>query len=217
MTYYRVSLQGTLGSQENYSINPSFATSYPGTPSVEELQAAADAIAAVNVPTALADLKSNRAPLTVVRVEARSDTHVLELAAEAPYTGSQSSNVQPAAPPQTALVFSLRTNRPGASGRGRLYWPALANALDSTTLRLPASTVNGIVAGAATYLRAIQDALKAGISPAPAASTFELAVFSKTAGGHQLVNRIMVGDVLDTQRRRRDRLPEAYKTAPFPA
>lgn len=217
MVYYRVSLQGTLGSQENYSINPCFATSRDVSAGVAGLQAAADAIAAVNVPTALADLKSNGAPLTLVRVEERENNHTLTLAAEAAYTGSQSSNVPPAAPPQTALVFSLRTDRPGASGRGRLYWPALANALDSTTLRLPAGTVNGVVAGAATYLRAIQDALKAGISPAPSAATFELAVFSKKSGGHQLVNRIMVGDVLDTQRRRRDRLPEAYKTAPFPA
>jgi hypothetical protein len=217
MTYYRVSIQGTLGSSEKWSVNPCFATSFPGTPSVPDLQAAADAIAKVDVPTALAGAKSFSAPVTNIRVEARSDTHVLELAAEAAFTGKQTGGTEPKSPPQTSVVLSLRTDTPGASGRGRLYWPGLGLPVANPSLRIPPTTRDGVAAAAVTYLRAVQDALKAGISPTPSAATFELAIFSKTRGIHSLVNRIMVGDVFDTQRRRRDALPESYVTATFPS
>lgn len=216
MTYYRVSIQGTLGSVEKWSVNPCFATSFPGTPSVPDLQAAADAIAAVPVPTALAAAKSSSAPVTKIRVEARSDTHVLELAAEAAFTGTQTGGGAPTSPPQTSVVLSLRTDTPGASGRGRLYWPGLGLPVGTPSLRIPATNRDAVVAGAVTYLRGVQDALKAGVSPTPSAATFQLAIFSKTRGTHSRVNRIMVGDVFDTQRRRRDALPENYITATFP-
>lgn len=216
MTYYRVSIQGTLGSSEKWSVNPCFATSFPGTPSVSALQAAADAIAAVTVPPNLAAAKSSAAPVTLIRVEARSDTHVLELAAQAAFSGSQNGGGSPKMPPQTSVVLSLRTDRPGASGRGRLYWPGLGLTVDSPALRIPSGNRDPISVDAVTYLRGIQDALKAGISPTPSASTFELAIFSKTRGDHALVNRLMVGDVFDTQRRRRDTLQENYITKAFP-
>lgn len=217
MTYYRVSIQGTLGSSERWSVNPCFATSFPGTPKVPALQAAATAIAAVDLPTTLGVAKSTAARITLIRVEARSDTHTLELAAEAAYTGNQGTGATPAGPAQTSAVISLRTDAPGASGRGRLYWPALGLPPMASTLRMNPADQNGLVTGAVTYLRAVQDALKAGISPAPAATTFDLAVFSRTKGTHNLVNRIMVGDVFDTQRRRRDALREAYLTKSFPS
>lgn len=216
MTYYRVSIQGTLGSSERWSINPCFATSFPGTPSVSEIQAAADAIAAVDIPPNMASAKSSSAPVNRVRVEARSDTHQLELAAEAAFSGSQAGGSSPGAPSQTSVVISLRTDAPGASGRGRLYWPCLGWAPATPSLRIPTGNRDPFSVDAVSYLRALQDALKAGISPVPSAATFELAVFSKTRGTHNLVNRIMVGDVYDTQRRRRDALQENYISKDYP-
>lgn len=217
MVYFRVGITGTLGNQEVWSINPQFATSTLTTPSVSEMTAAAVGVAAVNIPSGLANAKSQAAPVTTIRVECRSDAGELLAAAQAPQTGTQTTTRSPSTPSQTSVVLSLRTDAPGASGRGRLYWPALGITPNSTSLRITTLERDTIATDAVTYLRAIQDALKAAISPAPSVATFELAVFSKTRGDHNLVRRLLVGDVFDTQRRRRDAMVESYITRDFPS
>lgn len=217
MAYFRVNIMGSLGDQEKWSVNPQFATSPIVAPSVAEMQKAADNIAAVAVGTALSNAKSSQAPITTIRVEYRDDDGTLLLASQAAQSGSQATGNGATAPGQTAVVLSLRTDVPGASGRGRLYWPALGIAPTPGGLRIPSGTQVDIATGAVTYLRAVQDALKAGIAPAPSAATFELAVFSKTKKTHAVVRRILVGNVFDTQRRRRDALVESYVTRAFPS
>nr|CRY97492.1 hypothetical protein [uncultured prokaryote] len=217
MVYYRVGITGTLGNQEVWSINPQFATSQNVQPSVAQMTAAAVGVAAVTIPTGLANAKSQAAPVTTVRVECRSDAGELLDVAQAAQTGSQTTSRSPSTPSQTSIVLSLRTDTPGASGRGRLYWPALGITPSPTTLRITTLERDVIATDAVTYLRAVQDALKAAISPAPSVATYELAVFSKTRGNHALVKRLLVGDVFDTQRRRRDAMVESYITRDFPA
>lgn len=217
MTYYRVSIKGTIGSTEVWSVNPQFASSYNVVPSQATLQGAAALIAAVNIPAGLNTAKSTAVLVTSVTLEARSDSGELLATASSAFTGTQTGGGSAFGSPQTAIVLSLRSDTPGSRGRGRLYWPGLGLSPSYPAGRLTVAQQTSISGAAVTYLRGVQDALKAGISPIPSVATFELAVFSQTHGGHSLINRVLVGDVLDTQRRRRDALPETYYAANFPS
>jgi hypothetical protein len=76
-----------------------------------------------------------------------------------------------------------------------------------TTFRALDTQVTNVMNNMKTYLTAMESAL---VTAFPLIG-FDLAVRSKTTGTTPHVNRMRVGDVLDTQRRRRDNLPEAYQ------
>lgn len=106
-------------------------------------------------------------------------------------------------PNQVALVIGLTTGfTRGVAHRGRFYSPLPALPLDTDGRLLPA--VRDMVKGSAATLR----------TNVNAASTtgFVMAVMSRKAGapGHRAVTGVEVGRVLDTQRRRRRNLAEAY-------
>lgn len=218
MTFWRVSIQGDIGTTgEVWSVNPAFSVQ-PGGGAVWNQEAgdtAAAAVAAVTPGTVLNGLLSGQGAIKRIRLELREGDNTLLGVSERPYTGTVPSGTISAIP-QTAVVLSLRTNTPGASGRGRLYWPALSVSVSGTTGRLTSSTTTAVATQAATYLRAVQDAVKNGYYGPLAASVVELCVFSPKQGTTHHVNRIQVGDVLDVQRRRRDRLREVYAAAAFP-
>lgn len=217
MTYFRVSLGGPLGaSGEVWSVNPCFNSSIILDVNQSELQAAANAVAAVAAPTSWKQLITTQAKIATVRVEQRADNHSLEAVAEAAYTGWGTGTFVASMPPQTAVVLSLRSDVPSGRGRGRLYLPAMGGSISASTYRLTSPVLQTLANDSATFLRGIQDAIKSGVNPAPAVGTIQLCVVSKTAGSRVDINRIQVGDVVDTQRRRRDRLAEAYVSAPFP-
>lgn len=219
MTYIRVSLQGTTASTpEVWSINPTFNCSNPISPTQEEIQNAATTVAKITPGMPLQGMASARMKLAKVRVEVRSDAHALQGLAEAPYTGGWTSTTDANRPAQCAVVLSLRSDRPGATGRGRLYWPALGTSLVTTTLRLAAADVTAVSQAAVVYMTNIQDALRGALMPSPAAlGTIRLCVVSRRSGTRTDINRIQVGDVIDTQRRRRDALPEVYHSVAYPA
>lgn len=105
-------------------------------------------------------------------------------------------------PFQVAVCVSLLTDRPGASYRGRMYWPACGASVNS----------NG------TYSEAPQLApdfaeLLVGLGNIDGTSTAILGVYSPTANVVTPVTSVRVGNVLDTQRRRRDQVPESYTSA----
>lgn len=214
--YYRLNVQGTLGSGEKWSVNPCFLTDATAPPDHALLQAAATAAADVDVPGNLAAAKSIQAPVTGVRLEVRSASHDLLDAAEAAFTGSQTGGSAPQMPPQTSVVLSLRTQAVGASGRGRLYWPGLGLTIASPSLRIPSGNRDPIAADAVTWLGDLQTALQDGVNGATGFQVLALAVISRSTSAVNAVNRIMVGDVFDTQRKRRDALAESYKTVTYP-
>lgn len=217
MSYIRVRLTGTLPGGEVWSVNPAFnETTNVGTWDQVAGNAAALAVAGVTVPVALANIRGAAAPGTGVRVERRSDTHVLIGAAESSWTAGNSDNRTSGLPPQTAMVISLRSTTPGAKGRGRLYWPATGAGLNTSTLRLTTPTNTAAASAAATYLDAIASALKNALEPSPSLIDYDLCVVSPTTGTKTRITRVEVGDILDVQRRRRDRLVEAYASAPMP-
>lgn len=111
-----------------------------------------------------------------------------------------------------ALVISLRTNTPGGSGRGRLYWPAVGRSLGSG-LRFDATDTLAAATDMRTYLNAMRSALAAAFPTI----AFDLAVRSRQTHTTPHVNKLQVGNVPDTQRRRRDKQVEDYQSVTFPS
>lgn len=112
-------------------------------------------------------------------------------------------------PNQCAVVLSQISGLPGARGRGRAYLPCLATGPD-TGGRISAADRTSILTNARTMLIAAEAAYIAngGVQPGG------LVVASGVgAGQNNKVTRLRVGDVIDTQRRRRDALVEAYSEA----
>lgn len=217
MSFIRVSLRGSLPGGEVWSVNPAFnETTDVVSWSQSEGQAAADAIGALVVPAALGTLHSSLAPRVRVRVERRTDANVLLGAAEAAWVGGTAPTQGGQLPFQTSCVISLRSNVPGGSGRGRLYWPAIGAAVSGATLRLSNPTTSAVATAAATYLDGIATALKNAFAPSPSLIDYDLAVYSPTLQSKQRIVRLEVGDILDTQNRRRDRLVEARSVVPMP-
>lgn len=214
MSYVRVSILGALLTTEVWSINPCFDPTFEFGDSVNQsmLDAAALAIAGRSIPTTMRELMSPQAQRTGARVEVRDDATDALIAistqsAGAPVAGTGTLRL----PPQSAMVISVRTDTPGASGRGRLYWPALGATLDVSGRMFtptPATLLNDFK----TYLNGIRNDLATAFPTIG----FDLAVRSKTTHTTPHAVRLQVGNVVDTQRRRRDNLAESYATTTFP-
>jgi hypothetical protein len=134
----------------------------------------------------------------------------LETQAEAPKAVPANGTTANAHPFQTSWVVSLRTAYPGASGRGRLYWPATGVTLTAATMRPATSQVTTFLTGVKTYLSTIQaniDATLDGVA---------LGVWSRKLQNVHVVNQLQAGDVLDVQRRRRDVLVEQVSSLGYP-
>lgn len=208
----RVTVNGALPSGEKWSVNPCWEINGSGGDPVSPGLAVtiATALGAVTVPAGLTALMSNQTSLTGYRVEARSLTGDLEAQAEFIKPSATFGSGTAYHPFQTSCVFSLRTPLPGARFRGRLYWPATGAGLVSTTLRLDPTVQSTALSAAKTYLSAMETAIQASLPNA------NLTIWSRTYAGFANVNSIRIGNVLDTQRRRRDTLIEAEVSASYP-
>lgn len=213
MSYVRVSILGSAPGGEVWSINPVFDPTgeFPGSVNQANLDAATDAIAALTPGTALVTLLSSALGITGARTEVRDDSTdeliALSIQQRSPVLTGTGTPLRGA---QTACVFSLRTDTPGGSGRGRLYWPAVGTSVDST-LRFTSATMTNAVNEMATYLHAMESAL----STAFATIGFDLAVRSRLTHTTPHVNKLQAGTVPDTQRRRRDKMIEDYASIAF--
>lgn len=209
----RVSIVGALPSGEEWSVNPvwSLGGDFGGVETTPaQIATVAQAIADITHGASLIQNFNTSTTITGARVEARTYAGLLENLAEAARSTPQAGSGAQSHSFQTAWVSSLRTSQPGASGRGRLYWPATGVTLVSTTLRPSSSTLTQFVAGVETALSQIGAAI-AVTYPVGAA----LCVWSRKLQRLFAVNTIQAGDVLDNQRRRRDALVESYASLPF--
>lgn len=207
----RVSIMGALPNSEVWSVNPVWQIADSGVDNTyAEVNAIATAIAGLTIPTGLRLMYNANTSITGARVETRKYNGTLELLAEAavasPVFGSGSQNH----PYQTSMVTSLRSEYPGARGRGRLYWPATGIPISAATLRPTSADVATALGGVKSYLSAIQTAINAEIP------VINLVVWSRVGSIAHQVTRLLQGDVLDTQRRRRDSLAETYQTLAYP-
>lgn len=109
-------------------------------------------------------------------------------------------------PFQSSLVVTLQTGIPGRSFRGRMYWPFITSTM--TNGRINTSSVT--LAQRAEYFAALLEAIGAAAETLPSMAP---RVVSKTQEAVTLVTSVRVGNVMDTQRRRRDALTETFGTA----
>lgn len=213
ISYVRVSILGSAPGGEIWSINPVFDPTgeFPGSVDQQALDDAALAIANLNPGAQLLSFMSSALSITGARVEVRDDATDDLIAISVQGRGSAlTGSGTPLRGAQTAVVVSLRTNTPGGSGRGRIYWPAVGTAV-STTLRFDASFITAALTQVSTYLHAMEAALATEFPTIG----FDLAVRSRTTHTTPHVNTLRIGDIPDTQRRRRDKMVEAYQTAAF--
>lgn len=109
-------------------------------------------------------------------------------------TGTGTMNL----PPQCSMVISLLTGRPGASYRGRMYWPLLTGLMTTAgKSSLPAQSV------ADNFAQWVGN-----IGSLSSGDAGEAAIASVSKGVVTPVTSVSIGDVVDTQRRRRDNLVE---------
>ena len=207
----KVSLQGTMPGGEVFSVNPVFKLTTGSEIRYEEATMAVAAINALTIPSAILNMITTGCAWTGCRVEGRTVTGELEVLAEGTRTTPATGTGPSEKPFQTSMVLSLRTPTPGGRGRGRLYWPATGVGISATTLRVAGANVSTYLAAIKTYLTAVEGAIDGVID-----ETVELAVWSRTAAQLPLVNSMSMGDILDTQRRRRDAVPEGYTSVSWP-
>ena len=118
-------------------------------------------------------------------------------------------------PDQCALVVSLLTARSGRSFRGRSYLPItgagalIAGKVDPSNVATPAvQFMQALILGLNGSSVVVPTPTSTQLTGAP-----RIAIQSKTSGQPAApVNTVRVGDVIDTQRRRRDKLVETYIT-----
>lgn len=209
----RVSIQGTMPGGEKWSINPIFSFNAGLALSTDELQSMVTAINLVAVPPLLASLNAPAVLVTGCRVEARLKSGQLEGVAEGNRTNAAAGSGSLAHPFQTSLVFSLRTADSSSHGKGRLYWPATSVTLVDTSLKILPAAIDNYMSGFLTYIVNIRNAIRT----VGGATTANLAVWSRTQASTRLVLSIRAGDIADVQRRRRDAIPESYKSLPVSA
>jgi hypothetical protein len=82
--------------------------------------------------------------------------------------------------------------------------------VDAPTLRIPIATAGTFLTGVRTYLAALEAVVTASVGAS------ELCVYSRKGTAFHKIVRIQQGDVLDTQRRRRDAIAEAYQVLTYP-
>lgn len=98
-------------------------------------------------------------------------------------------------PFQCAPAVSFRTNLATRAGRGRFYAPSLAVAFVASG-KMTSAAQNGLLDGAEAMINSLT------------AAGLTTVLYGRTSHATQEVTRIDVGDVIDTQRRRRNKLVE---------
>lgn len=140
-----------------------------------------------------------------VRVESREGTTLLQAGESA--SGLETGNGAGVLPPQCAAVFSLRTGRPGRSYKGRMYWPATGVSPESSTGRMGNTFATALLGD---YVEMLSDVATLANGIMGPGSQLAPVVYSTKLDLVTPVTTIALGNVIDTQRRRRDKLAETY-------
>ena len=177
----------------------------------ETLQTVADEVAALQTgnvyPTTLRAGLSAALNIYGVRVNAISDSGTLVAAAEHVKATPAAGQGTATRPLQVALCVTLNSGAAyGRHYRGRVFFPALAGpAISGSTLRVSPTdrqTWATALAGLLTDIGGVINAEIVDVLP------YVPVVYSRSTGQVLKIQNISVGDVLDTQRRRRDALRE---------
>lgn len=118
------------------------------------------------------------------------------------YTGTKPSGTgSQGLPPQDTVVASLRTAQTGRRGRGRMYLPSFDRAAMSN-LVISSTVANSTASAMKAFLEALTlDGSASGVWCAPIVTGAPYTAYG-------LVNTVQVGNVVDTQQRRRANITE---------
>lgn len=212
-TYNRLVISGPLYAQERFNCTWHFGGFGDSPDSFGDLTDAVGAIAAyfggLTTSNLLRTTLGSLGAISEVTLSAVQDGRTLNVAT-ASVAGAAGTGTS-VMPPQVALVTSLLTDNNTRSGRGRFYWPVL-NASSLSQGRL--STNRG------AWLTTIDEAFDniAGILQTVAGGDLALhapVIYSRKNQWTDLITRLRVNDVLDTQRRRSWSLIPASTTANY--
>lgn len=124
-----------------------------------------------------------------------------------PASGDRARGTAADVPPQGTVVLSLRSG--GTLGRanyGRCYLPHVHPAQTNGGPTIDSSSVSGIVAAGATFIRDVSAAL-----PTSAPGPYGAVIMSDVGSGiTKPVEQVAVDNILDTQRRRARQLAGVY-------
>lgn len=209
MGFFRVVLSGKspVGA-EVWSCGLSYIgpnTSIPQPDMQEWAQNVGVAIAATT-GNKLIDLLSNAGNINQVRTEQRQETtEVLMTAGEYDLPIPKIGTGTPDKVLPNSFCISLLTGAPGRSRRGRVYWPAWVYSAGSTMTFSTTQLTDWLNA-----FVAINNIIKAQSIIVDPAYQMVLAVRSRLLHTSADVITAAGGHVPDTQRRRRDAIPEIY-------
>lgn len=212
----RVTLSGTMwGGAEQWSTG--FFLGEEGSDSQPPTQSDADEIAAAFRTffiSAGASISSSY-DFTTVKCQSLEAVSGKPIVAETVYASVATPRIGAETtfnlPSQCSLVVSLLSDRPrGKASHGRMYLPGVGLRVEGTG-RILASDRTAYVTGLTTFF---QPMITAGDKTA---GRLILAAKASGAGGlnpaqNDYVQSIRVGDIIDTQRRRRNGLSESYLT-----
>lgn len=209
--YLRIRLEGSMGSSDTWSVNPAFSYPAGSVPTQTAVDDWTDAVAALNsggvIPSSLAGRMDGKVKITKVRGEYYGTAGTLLVVSEHVFTSPVTTGTGNGLPPQCAVVTSLLTGIVGRRTRGRLYWPLLGVGTTAPDGRLDPSVASSIATQTAAWLQAVEGAW----TP----ESIRSCVVSKASGTDTAVTSVRVGDVIDTQRRRRNKEIENYSSAPL--
>lgn len=198
-------INGTLGNPavERWSCGLHFGPGAVALPNTSVLlqtwvNAVAASLSALGSGTIPRSILSSAGTLTDVAAYYYTGPGPATLSANAPLSPTISGSGTPSMPPQASTVVTLLTDLAGRRNRGRIYWPRLTGTMTST---LKVTTGSGTATDFRDMLRALQ-------SDGTTTGAYTLSVYSAAAETLTPVSRISIGDVVDTQRRRRDALQE---------
>lgn len=133
------------------------------------------------------------------------------------FTGNASGGRSENFPPQIALVATLRSAKArGVGSHGRMYLPGVVAPVDGTG-HINGTTQAGILSNLSTFLHAVNDSAATDNVLMLASHGSLNPDGTPKIGGSAPINKavtdVRLGNVYDTQRRRRNGLAEAYQTA----
>lgn len=206
--HLRFDLQGTLcGGAEKWSAGVSMTPQATGTPDVEAMTLSVLTLFNADFwdTTGVRNVMSPQVALTACHGASFTAAGVVDATAEVALTTPVAGTAGGAStmlPPQCSVVLSMRTPIPGPRGRGRMYLPGPCSLELTANGRLLPDIRDGWLTKLQTWIN--------DLNAEPGLTT--VGVASSVGGFVTAVSSIRLGDVVDTQRRRRDSLPEAYAT-----
>lgn len=214
MAHNKITLNGYLGTGvERWSVGLNYAsvTDDPVT-SPSDLSAWATAVlalfgAAGSWQTSVKDGWGTSGGLDQVRAYYHPTSAGPAAAAGVSSGATQAGTGTVTLPPQVSMVCSLHTAQAGRSYRGRFYWPSVAGGVTTTLRRGGTPSIGTLATAFSGMLNAIGAAAVGSVGQ-------KIVVVSPSKDLITPVIQVSVGDVYDTQRRRRDALVEnrAYAT-----